>query len=64
VGRAKAPVLCDDADLSDQALARARVGDEDAFRELTDPYRLELQLHIYRIFGSAQDAEDILREPR
>ena len=36
--------------------------DEDAFRELTDPYRRELQLHIYRIVGSAQDAEDLLQE--
>ena len=32
------------------------------FRELTDPYRRELQLHIYRIVGSAQDAEDLLQE--
>ncbi len=43
-------------------LARARAGDEDAFRELTDPYRRELQLHVYRIVGSAQDAEDLLQE--
>jgi RNA polymerase sigma-70 factor (TIGR02960 family) len=43
-------------------LVRARAGDEDAFRELTDPYRRELQLHIYRIVGSAQDAEDLLQE--
>ena len=48
--------------MTDQALARARAGDEDAFRELTDPYRRELQLHIYRIVGSAQDAEDLLQE--
>jgi RNA polymerase sigma-70 factor, ECF subfamily len=46
----------------EQALARARSGDEDAFRELTDPYRRELQLHIYRIVGSTQDAEDLLQE--
>jgi RNA polymerase sigma-70 factor, ECF subfamily len=39
-----------------------RVDDENAFRELTDPYRRELQLHIYRIVGSAQDAEDLLQE--
>src|SRR3954464_13969775 len=43
-------------------LSRARAGDEDAFRELTDPYRRELQLHLYRIVGSAQDAEDLLQE--
>ena len=45
-----------------QTLARARSGDEDAFRALTDPYRSELQLHIYRIVGSTQDAEDLLQE--
>ena len=39
-----------------------RAGDEDAFRELTDPYRHELQLHCYRIVGSTQDAEDLLQE--
>jgi RNA polymerase sigma-70 factor, ECF subfamily len=43
-------------------LTRARSGDEDAFRELTDPYRGELQLHAYRIVGSVQDAEDLLQE--
>src|SRR4051794_5673430 len=43
-------------------LARARTGDEDAFRELTDPYRRELEVHCYRILGSLQDAEDPLRE--
>jgi RNA polymerase sigma-70 factor, ECF subfamily len=43
-------------------LARARAGDEDAFRELTDPYRRELQLHVYRIVGSAHDAEDLLQD--
>jgi RNA polymerase sigma-70 factor (TIGR02960 family) len=48
--------------VSDDMLARARAGDEEAFRELTDPYRRELQLHAYRIVGSAHDAEDLLQE--
>ena len=42
--------------------ARARAGDQDAFRELVDPYLHELQVHCYRILGSAQDAEDALQE--
>ncbi|MBV8946649.1 MAG: RNA polymerase subunit sigma-70 [Solirubrobacterales bacterium] len=48
--------------MTERALARARAGDKDAFRELTDHYRRELQLHAYRILGSAQDAEDLLQE--
>ena len=48
--------------MTEQTLARARAGSEDAFRELTDAYRRELQLHCYRILGSVQDAEDLLQE--
>jgi RNA polymerase sigma-70 factor (TIGR02960 family) len=47
---------------TEATISRARTGDEEAFRELTDPYRRELQLHCYRIVGSVQDAEDLLQE--
>ena len=48
--------------VSEPLLTRAALGDEEAFRELVDPHRGELQVHCYRILGSMQDAEDVLQE--
>jgi RNA polymerase sigma-70 factor (TIGR02960 family) len=43
-------------------ISRARAGDGDAFRELTQAYRHELQVHCYRMLGSFEDAEEALQD--
>jgi RNA polymerase sigma-70 factor (ECF subfamily) len=48
--------------LTANLVMRARAGDGEAFRALTDPHRRALQVHCYRMLGSFQDSEDVLQE--
>jgi RNA polymerase sigma-70 factor (ECF subfamily) len=44
------------------ALAALRGGDEAAFGALAERYRYQLRVHIYRMLGSFDEAEDLVQE--
>jgi RNA polymerase sigma-70 factor (TIGR02960 family) len=61
-GRSGRGSLRENGGVTADLLARAQAGDADAFGELVEPHRRELEVHCYRILGSVSDAEDVLQE--
>ena len=51
-----------EAAVNSDVIARAKAGDENAFHDLVDRHRRELEVHCYRLLGSSQDAEEAVQD--